>query len=397
MTPETIARLRDETPGCRSVIHLNNAGAGLMPRAVLDTVQAHLSLEAEVGGYEAEDRVGSELAGCYEALGRLVGTSARNIAVVENATVAYAQALSSLPFAAGDAIVTTTNDYISNQIMFLSLAKRLGVRILRAEDDEHGCVDPESVAELVRRERPRLVAVTHMPTNSGLIQPVEEVGRVCRDTDAWYLVDACQTVGQLPLDLDRVGCDFLSATARKFLRGPRGVGFLAVSNAVLEQQLTPLFPDMRGARWTEPDRFVVEPTARRFENWEFAHGLTRGMGQAAELALELGLEPIAARVRALAAKLRDSLDNAGLRVLDQGRDKGGIVTVQIPFADGGEALHQALLGRRINSSLTRREFAQLDFARKQVDWALRLSPHYYNTDAELQEAVEAIEELTRHG
>ena len=244
-------RLRSDTPGCASRIHFNNAGAALMPRPVLDAMTEHLELEAEIGGYEAADARQDRVHDFYAATAELLGCSAHNVAFAPSATDAYARALSSIPFASGDVILTTQDDYISNQIAFLSLRKRFGVEVVHAPNRPEGGVDVHAMAKSMEERRPRLVAVTHVPTNSGLVQPVAEIGRHCRRLDLPYLVDACQSVGQYRVDAGEIGCDFLSATCRKFLRGPRGSGFLFVSDRALGAGDEPLFIDMRGGHWVE--------------------------------------------------------------------------------------------------------------------------------------------------
>ena len=377
-----VARLRADTPACEQRLHFNNAGASLMPQPVLAATVEHLELEAELGGYEAADARADEIEGFYTATAQLLGCRAENVAFATNATDAYARALSSIPFERGDVILTTRDDYISNQIQFLSLARRLGVEVVHAPNAPEGGVDVEALAELARARRPRLVAVTHVPTSSGLVQPVEAVGRVCRELDLLYLVDACQSAGQLPLDVAELGCDFLSATSRKFLRGPRGAGFLFVSDRVLAEGYEPLFLDMRGADWTG-DGYEQAATARRFEDWEFPYAGLLGTAAAVRYALEYGVEPIGARATALADRLRERLEAAGLRLLDHGRRTCAIVTVEIPGRDGDE-FHAELERRGINSSVSEISSARFDFAEKGVEWALRLSPHAFNTEDEVE-------------
>jgi len=391
---EELTRLRAETPGCVERVHLNNAGAGLMPAPVLRAITGHLELESRIGGYEAADAREAGIEDAYAPVASLLGCAPRNVAMVENATVAFQQALSAIPFERSDVILTSVNDYISNQLMFLSLAKRFGIEIVRAPEAAEGGIDVDAAARLIRERRPRLVSLTHVPTNSGLVQPVAAVGRICREHGIWYLVDACQSAGQLPLDVNAIGCDFLSATSRKFLRGPRGAGFLYASDRALAAGLEPLFPDMRGARWKEADGYEAAPTARRFENWEFAYALVLGTGAAARYALEIGIDRIAERSTALAAQLRELLAAAGLPVLDRGVQRCAIVTVAIPGHDA-ESFVTELQRRGINANISRREYAVIDFAQKGVDWALRLSPHYYNTEDELRRAVAAIVEIAR--
>ncbi len=381
-----IKRLRSETPGCEGRIHLNNAGAALTPAIVLEAMTSHLQLEALLGGYEAADARAEAIESAYDSVAGLLGCARRNVALAENATAAYAQALSSIPFRQGDVILTSHEDYSSNQIMFLSLARRLGVRVVRAPSLPEGGADAGAMGRIIRRERPKLVALTHVPTNSGLVQPVAEIGRECRAAEVLYLLDACQSAGQMPLDVQAIGCDFLSATCRKFLRGPRGAGFLYVSDRVLEAGLEPLLPDMRGADWKGNDVYVARPTAARFENWEFNYALVLGTGEAARYATAVGLRAIAERTSPLAAGLRRRLAAAGLRCLDRGADLCGIVTVEVPGWEG-LACRDELRRRGVNTSTTVPDFTESD------SWALRLSPHYYNTEDEIESAVAAIVDL----
>ncbi len=393
MTPLDIEALRADTPGTRHRNHMNNAGAGLVPDPVHRAIVEHLELEARIGGYEASDEREDAIRGAYEALGTLVGADAHNIAITENATASFIQALSSVPFAPGDVIVTSRNDYISNQIMYLSLASRFGVELVRAPEDPSGGVDPVALEEVVHRRRPKLVAITHVPTNSGLVQSVTDIGVICRRRDILYLVDACQSVGQMPVDVAEIGCDFLSATGRKFLRGPRGIGFLYVSDRALDLGLEPLFPDMRGADWIEKDLYQPAPGAQRFENWEFPYALVLGLGKAAEYALELGLEPILDRAWALAAQARERLAEVdGVRVLDRGQERCAIVTVAAEGRDSRE-LVQRLLERGINTALSLRSSAVMDFDDKGVEDAVRVSPHYYNTEDEIEALVMTLSQL----
>jgi len=396
MKPSSAAidRWRRDTPGCRSLVHLNNAGAALMPQPIVDAVTRHLEREAEIGGYEAAEEAAGRVGECYELVARLVGARARNIALVENATVAFSQALSSFDFRAGDRIVTTRADYPSNQLMYLSLAQRLGIETVRADDLPEGGTDPESVRRLASDPRTRLVALSWVPTNSGLVQDARAVGKVCADLGVPYLVDACQSVGQMPVDVNDLRCDYLAATARKFVRGPRGIGFLYVSDRMLERGAFPLFVDMRGADWTDPDAFRPVDGARRFENWEFAYALVLGLGEATRYALAVGSTG-GERAWALAAELRQRLAVLpGVRVLDRGRQRCAIVTIDVPGHDAAH-LKLRLRERGVNTSSSDRNDGVLDMDEKRATTVLRFSPHYYNTEEELVTAVAALGELIR--
>lgn len=393
--PQTTARVvawRAATPGADRLVHLNNAGAALVPDTVAEAVSRHLQLESELGGYEAADARAGELRQAHELVGRLVGARGSNIALTQNSTVAFTQALTAFDFERGDLLLTSRSDYASNQIMYLSLARRLGVEVVRAPDAPEGGIDPDAVRDLIARRRPKLVALTWIPTNSGLVQPVEAVGAVCRESEVPYLVDACQAVGQMPVDVVRIGCDYLAATGRKFLRGPRGIGFLCVSDRVLAEGAHPLLVDMRGADWTDPDTFALTRDARRFESWEIALALVLGLAAAARYALEVGLDTARDRARGLADYARERLAAVpGVRVLDRGIERCAIVTAD-PAGRHAPDLTLALRRRGINTSAPERADAVIDMDDKGAESVLRISPHYYNTAEEVDAAVAAVTE-----
>ena len=385
--------LRADTPGAEHHVHLNNAGSSLMPASVIREITTHVELEGLLGGYEAAYEQRDAIAAAYTAVATLIGARAENVAFTDSATTAYARALSSIAFKPGDVVITTRNDYVSNQIQLLSLQKRFGVRVVRALDRPEGGVDPAAISYLIKCHHPKLVCVTHVPTNSGLVQEVEAIGAICREQDVLYLVDACQSVGQMPIDVRSIGCDFLSATFRKFLRGPRGAGFLYVADRVLQRRLEPLFIDMRGAEWIAPDAYRAIDTAARFEEWEFAFALVLGAGEAARYAHRVGLTEVRDRVRALAARLRSALATAAnVRVLDRGPELCGIVSLAIDGLDP-QTVVSRLRSRRIHASAQIRAFALLDYDDKGIKSSLRLSPHYFNTDDEIDRACAAIEAL----
>jgi selenocysteine lyase/cysteine desulfurase len=391
--PSNVARWRADTPGCERLVHLNNAGAALTPRSVRDTITAHLDLEQQLGGYEAADERATQVREAYAGIARLLGAEARNIALVQNSTVAFAQAISAFDFEPGDLVLTSRADYASNQIMYLSLARRRGVEIMRAPDSPEGGIDVDAARRLISRRRPALVALTWIPTNSGLVQRVEEMGRVCQETAVPYLVDACQAVGQMPIDVQRIGCDYLAAASRKFLRGPRGVGFLYISDRRLQAGAHPVLVDMHGATWTEADAFELTPDARRFESWEFSYALILGAGAAATYALDVGLETARDRARELADYARSRLAILpGVRILDRGPELCAIVTAAFTGRDTRE-IKLALRARRINTSSPHREDAVIDMDEKGTTSALRISPHYYNTHEEIDTAVDALQEV----
>ncbi|MEV2269805.1 aminotransferase class V-fold PLP-dependent enzyme [Nonomuraea africana] len=381
-----IERARAETPGCGDVVHLNNAGAALPPRVVIDTVKDHLDLEARIGGYEAYDHALAGLEHFYDAFAELLGAHRDEIAYAENATRAWDMAFYSIPFRSGDRILTTTSEYVSNGIAYLQMARSRGVRVEVVPDDADGTISLEALEAELRKGGVRLVAINHAPTHNGLVNPAAEVGRRCREAGVLYLLDACQSVGQLRLDVAELGCDMLSGTGRKFLRGPRGTGFLYVRRSLLEQ-LEPPFLDLHAATWLTPTTFEIRPDARRFENWERYFAGQLGLGVAVDYALSLGLDAIEARVRDLGADLRARLlDRPGVIVHDRGARRSGIVTFTVAGQDSS-ALMLRLREQRINVSATDPD-QRFDTAAPES--AVRASVHYYNTEDDLARLVEAL-------
>jgi cysteine desulfurase / selenocysteine lyase len=384
---EELARLRGDTPACAKIIHFNNAGASLMPQSVCDAVTGHLELEQRMGGYEAQERAADGICAMYAAFARLLRVEAGEIAYVENATRAWDMAFYALPLQPGDRIITHASEYASNYLAFLQQARRRGLEIDVAPSDATGQIDVAALPGLITA-RTRLIAITHVPTQGGLVNPAAEVGRVAREHGVIYLLDACQSVGQLDVDVSAIGCHILSGTGRKFLRGPRGTGFLYVANAILDQ-LDPPFIDLHAATWITEDRYELAPGARRFETWESYVAGRIGLARAAEYALDIGLKRIERRVGELAEHLREALSHVGAEVHDQGATKCGIVTFAMKERSADD-LALALKASGCNVSVARAASAQLDLGRRGLPPLVRASVHYYNTEAEIAQFCDAL-------
>ncbi|TML03138.1 MAG: aminotransferase class V-fold PLP-dependent enzyme [Actinobacteria bacterium] len=383
-----VARARRETPGCQYVTHLNNAGSSLPPQPVLDAVVGHLELEARVGGYEAHEQNEPAIERFYGAAAKLLGAHPEEIAFASSATRAWDMAFYGFPFERGDRILTAVAEYISNYIAYIQVAERAGVEVVPVPNDEYGQVSVDSLRQLVD-ERVKLIAITHVPTNGGLVNPAAEIGAVAREAGIPYLLDACQSVGQLPVDVEEIGCDVLSATGRKYLRGPRGTGFLYVRSSLLGR-LEPPFLDMRAADWVEPDRYELRPDAIRFEEWEQAYAAKVGLSTAIDYALGWGLESIWQRVAALGESLRARLgDIEGVTVRDLGAVRCGIVTFTVDGV-GASELKERLAREAINVTASPRSSTLLDSRARALPDLVRASVHYYNTDEELDRLVESV-------
>jgi selenocysteine lyase/cysteine desulfurase len=385
---ETIERLRADSPGCESILHFDNAGASLMPAPVFDAVVAHLELERTVGGYAAEQRAAPALRALYDNLARLLRVSPAEIAFAESATRAWSMAFYSLPLVEGDRILTHSSEYVSNYLAFLQLARRRGVIVDVAPSDSSGQVDIDEVRRRIT-SRTRLLAITHVPTHGGLINPAAEIGKLAHEFGLLYLLDACQSAGQIDLDVPAIGCHMLSGTGRKYLRGPRGTGFLYVTDRIVET-LDPPFVDLRSANWTGADRFEYAPGARRFEAWESSVAGRVGLSAAVAYALRLGLSSIEERVRRLAERLRRELAELhGVSVRDEGARKSGIVTFEVQGV-GAHEVAGALAESGINISVSPLQHARLDFDRRGILELARASVHYFNTEEEIERFGRAV-------
>jgi len=386
-----VDRARRDTPGCCEVAHLNNAGASLQPTPVVDAVVAHLRREAQVGGYEAAGEAAEALERPYLAAGALLNCEASEIAVVESATRAWQMAFASVTLGAGDRVLTSTAEYGSNYLQLLHTARRRGVKIVVVPDDADGQVSLDALARAID-ERVKLVAITHAPMGSGLVNPVAAVGRLTRAAGIPFLLDACQSLGQVPIDVGDVGCDFLAATSRKFVRGPRGVGLL-YARAATTDHLEPALIDLRSATWTSLDDYRVASGGRRFEAFEISTAAKIGFGVALDYARVWGMDSIWARLCDLGERLRTGLAAVpGVQVLDRGVTRGAIVTFSVEGWRPGD-VRAALRDAGVNVWIVEAGTAHLDFDQRGITGVVRASVHYYNTDDDLERCCRAVAAL----
>jgi selenocysteine lyase/cysteine desulfurase len=389
-----LSRARAETPGVSNVVHLNNAGAALMPQAVTDAMMDYLQLESQIGAYEAAERSQEKIDYAHEALARLINCHHQELAILDSASRAWGLALSSIPLQAGDRIIISAMEYGSNYISLLHLSRRLGVSVEVLPANADGLAD---VAELEGRldERVRLIALPHVPMHDGLVNPVAEFGKVARRHGIPFMVDACQSVGQLPVDVVAIGCDLLVGSGRKFLRGPRGTGFLYVRQEIAHK-LTPAVLGLDGVEWLS-GTYRIASGARRFETWEMNCASRIGLGVAAGYALDWGVEHTWLRLRQLADSLRKDLARLpSVRVQDRGRERCGIIALTFDEHDG-HWVRAKLQRAGINTWVCLENAACLDMQMRGLRSLLRISPHYYNSPDELARFCSVLEETLAVG
>lgn len=384
-----VHKLRGDTPGAANRIHLNNAGAALVPKRVVDGMIEYLQLEAQIGGYEASAQETVRLDATYDSIARLVGSDREEIALAENATLAWQRVFYSLRFAPGDRILTTTSEFAGNYVAYLQVARRTGAKVEVIPDDQDHALDPDALERMIDA-RVRLIAITWIPTNGGLVNPAAAVGRIARAHGIPYLLDACQAAGQMPINVRELGCDMLTATGRKFLRGPRGTGFLYIRREFLKD-VEPAMIDLFGAPWIGgPQGYQLRADARRFETWETNYAARLGLGIAVDYALSLGVERIERRCRLLAEQLRRELvEIPGVLLHDLGQKPASIVSFTLRDMSARDVMRH-LSSERINVSVSPPTSTPLDSIRRRLPEVVRASPHYYNTIEEVRAAASAV-------
>ena len=386
-----LQKLYHDTPGKKNSIHLNNAGASLMSQQVLDTQISHLELEAAIGGYEARAERKNEIADVYVSIAELMGANANEIAIVENATVGWAMAFYAIDFKPGDRILTVEAEYISNYMAYLHMARDKGVSIevIPSGRDGNLCID---TLENMIDENVKLISATHIPTNSGLINAVSDIGKVAKKYNIYFLVDACQSVGQMPIDVDEIGCDMLSATGRKYLRGPRGVGFLYVRKSII-RKLHPPIIDLRSADWLNSNEYKLKEDAQRFESWESNYAAVLGIGSAVDYALNLGLNNIQLRNTELASYLRTCLKKIDTVHIHAISDRQCAITSFYVQDQTASNIVNELRKNNINTSVSDPSSTLLDANKNKLPSLIRASVHYYNDKDEIDNFIKVLSSL----
>lgn len=385
-----ISLIRNATRGVEGKLFFNSAGASLMPDMVVDRMLSYIKEEEQVGGYALMNNRLDEINTFYTIAAKILNCEARNMAFTTSATDSYSRALLSIPFNEEDVILTTEDDYISSYIAFNFLKEKFKIKVLRCKNLENGDLDLYNMEELIKSQNPKVVSVTHIPTNSGLIQDVCAVGDLCEKYNVYYIVDACQSIGQMEVDVRKIKCDFLSATGRKFVRGPRGTGLLYVSDKALEHGLLPMHMDMRGAFWQNENEFRYAEDATRFEQWEFNYSSLLGLKEALQYIDDLTINDIYTANKKIASEIRAMIAaHDKLFLTDKGSQLSSIITFSSDKISR-QTIEDVLKANQVYYSLTLKEYAQIDYAKRGLEWSIRFSPHYFNTSEEVNQLKDIL-------
>jgi cysteine desulfurase / selenocysteine lyase len=390
-----IQKFRNGTRGTSEWAHFNNAGASLPPDEVVDTVIHYLKEEAALGGYETEHQYREQLENVYQLIARLIQADKDEVAIVENASMAWGLAFNGIEFTKGDVIITSEMEYVTNLLGFLNAEQMHGVQIKVIPNDEHGNFSLRVLEESITPQT-KLIAITHIASTAGAVLPVVEIGKIASRNQILYLVDACQTVGQIPINVREIGCDILSATGRKYLRAPRGTGFLYVRREI-QDRLKILLMDGYTAQLSSENSFEIRKDGRRFELYEKNRALTLGLGKAIDYALDIGLGRIWQRIQFLAGLMRRQLAYIeGITVHDQGDQQCGIVTFSVSGI-GSSQIKSELAEKKIHVSVGLAKSTLIYMNRNSLNTVVRASVHYYNTEEEINGMCRALESIVKSG
>lgn len=386
-----IQSLRTEIPGTTQLCHFNNAGSALPNQSVIESIKNYLDLEAKTGGYVMARKQEALIQNCYIQAARLINCAADEIAIVENASVGFIKALYAIPFKRGDVLLTSGIEYGTNYLNYMKLRDEIGIEIRTFNYQEDGSLDLTDFESKID-DRVKLISITHIPTQSGFIAPAQAIGKIAKKHNILYLLDACQSVGQIPVDVQAIQCDFLSTTSRKYIRGPRGLGFLYVNKNILPK-LNPIYLDMLYAEWNSPDAYQLRRSAKVFENWEKPYALIVGLAQALKIINETGIQNIWNRIKMLSTELRTQIAaDPLLQCFDPGQNKCGIITFTKEGIDPSH-LQQALEARGINTSVSSRSASYLDMHKRSLHFVNRASLHYYNTEEEVNFFISSLKSI----
>lgn len=389
-----LSTVRADTPGCENVAHFSNAGSSLPTSETLDAQIGYLTLEASIGGYEAMTVASADLDNFYSAAGRLLNCAPHEVSFVSGASEAWWRAFLAVDLKPGDRVLVGTSEFQSAAFGLMQ-ARTRGIQVDMIPSDKTGHVDVSALESLLDSSV-KLVGLTQIAMSNGLVNPAAAVGEVVAQSGALYLLDACQAVGQMPVDVDELKCDFLTATGRKWLRGPRGTGMLYVRDSIIEKLVDPIFVDGRSALWDTSNTYRTLSGSARFELGEANHSGKVGLGVATDYALDLGLGTIEQRVRSLAGQLRQGLGTLpGVTVTDQGSDLCAIATFTAADMPASE-ISDALRKRGINTSSVGASNSRWMFESMGVESIVRASPHYYNSEEEVDRVLGELWQILRN-
>jgi len=391
VSPLDVQHLRDETPGCQSgIVHFNHAGASLPSQATLDAIIEQLQREARDGPMEAGEHGAVLAEKARRAAAQLLNAPASSIAFASSGSTAWSMAFQALgPWQPGDRILVGRHEWGGN-LASMELAVQAGARVEVIPCDDSGAACPLALQAMIDA-RVKLIDLTWLPANGGLINPAQAIGEVARRHAIPYFIDAGQAVGQVPVDVQALHCDVLKSAGRKHLRGPRGTALLYVRGDFLGR-LSPAQRDVFSAPWTDQG-FDLRNDARRFETSETSFALLAGLGNALQEMNRLGIERVWERVSRTSERIREALRGmAGVTLHDLGTRQSGLIAFNLAGWDAFE-LKRRLGLKRINIGANGVAYTPLDMQARGLESVARVSVSPLNNDHDIELLLAALREL----
>jgi selenocysteine lyase/cysteine desulfurase len=391
MSPLEVQHLRDDTPGCQSgIVHFNHAGASLPSQATLDAIFEQLQREARDGPMEAGEHGAVLVERARRAAAQLLNAPASSIAFASSGSTAWSLAFQALgPWQPGDRILVGRHEWGGN-LASMELAVQAGARVEVIPCDASGAFCPVALESMLDA-RVKLIDLTWLPANGGLINPAQAIGDLARRHAIPYFIDAGQAVGQVPVDVQALQCDVLKSAGRKHLRGPRGTALLYVRPDFLGR-LNPAQRDVFSAPWTAQG-FDLRNDARRFETSEASFALLAGLGNALQEMNRLGIERAWERVSQTSAQIREALRGiAGVTLHDLGTCQSGLIAFNLAGWDAFE-LKRRLGLKRINIGANGVAYTPLDMQARGLESVARISVSPLNNEHDIELLIAALREL----
>lgn len=373
--------------------YFNQAAGGLMPDRVLQAVTDYMQREQALGSYVAAQQAQPQLQQLYAQLAALLHCQPTDIALTTGNTHGWCAVVGALPLQAGDRVLVTPGEWGGNYAMLLQLQARTGCVVETMPCTADGHIDLAAL-EAGLDARVQLIALTWVPANGSTVYDAQALGQLCARHGIPYIIDAAQALGHIPVDVQALQCDVLTAPGRKWLCGPRGTGLVYLKPG-FAARLQPMTVDHVSCPIT-PTGPVLRQDARMLEQSESSVALKLGLLAALDTAQAEGwaqrFAAIAERARQLRSALAD-VPGLSLHSLAAAPADCGIV----PFTLQGHTpaqVQQALLQCHIQVAASGMGFTPLDMQARGLSAVVRASVSAHTTDADIQALVQALQTLS---
>jgi len=367
-------------------INFNNAGSSKSFSQTNLKIKEYLDQEERLGGYFCVEVFKLKLSKFYQNLSNLINCQPDEISFISNTTVGFNLFINSIKISKGDNVVILENEYESNLISLLN--NKVNFRVVKLSKD--GEVDLNDLVSKIDC-RTKVVSVCHLPSNNGNQNPIKKIGKLVKaqNQKAIYLIDACQSIGHLDINVKSIKCDVLVGSGRKYLRGPRGTGFIFIKKKIKER-INPLILDSHNSSL---ENKIKVTNKHIFENFEYSPALKIGLSESINQINKVGIARIEENIRKKTIYFREKLKkNPKIITYENNNNFSGISTLNFQEEDP-KRIFNHLLKKKILTSVTQKKKLLRPFKKKKILSALRVSIHYYNTYKQIDYLIECFSKL----